>query len=324
MTRYGVLLPTFDPLRAGGDWPVAQAARTAEGLGFDAVWAGDHLACPAPGLDAPSCLAAAAAVTERVSLGFSVMLLALRPPAWAAKQLTTIDALSGGRLVLGVGVGGEFPDEFQAAGVPVGERGRRVDETLSVLPSLLTGRPVKHDGRVLSLDVPALEPAMARPPPIFVGGRSQRAMRRAVRFGDAWLPMWLEPDTVAQQAGVLAELAAEQGRPAPSIALLLGVRVDEDLERARGEAAAHLQGQYALPLHVVERWTALGSVERVAEHVEAHRAAGVSEFLFMALGSDPIGQYERLADVRELVSADPGAAPADHGGPLPADQGARA
>jgi probable F420-dependent oxidoreductase len=304
MTRYGVLLPTFDPLRIGGPWPVAQAARKAEELGFDAVWTGDHLACPAPGLDAPSCLAAAAAVTGRVSLGLSVMLLALRPPAWAAKQLTTIDALSGGRLVLGVGVGGEFPDEFAAAGVPVGERGRRVDETLLVLPSLLTGRPVKHDGRVLSLDVPKLEPAMAKPPPIFVGGRSRRAMQRAVRFGDAWLPMWLEPDTLARQAGVLADLAAQQGRRVPSIALLLGVRVDEDLERARGEAAAHLQGQYGLPLHVVERWTALGGVQRVAEHVEAHRAAGVSEFLFMALGSDPIGQYERLAEVRVLVSSE--------------------
>jgi probable F420-dependent oxidoreductase len=302
MTRYGVLLPTFDPFRLGA-WPVAQAARRAEELEFDAVWTGDHLACPAPGLDAPSCLAAAAAVTGRVSLGLSVMLLALRPPAWAAKQLTTIDKLSGGRLVLGVGVGGEFPGEFAAAGVPVAERGRRVDETLSVLPSLLTGRPVKHDGRVLSLDVPALEPAMAKPPPIFIGGRSQRAMQRAVRFGDAWLPMWLEPDTVAQRAGVLAQMATQQGRRTPSIALLLGVRVDDDLKRARGEAGAHLQGQYALPLHVVQRWTALGGVERVAETVEAYRAAGVSEFMFMPLGSDPIGQYDRLAEVRTLVSS---------------------
>jgi alkanesulfonate monooxygenase SsuD/methylene tetrahydromethanopterin reductase-like flavin-dependent oxidoreductase (luciferase family) len=116
--------------------------------------------------------------------------------------------------------------------------------------------------------------------------------------------MWLEPDTVAEQAGVLGELAAQQGRRRPSIALLLGVRVDDDLDRARSEAAAHLQGQYRLPLHVVERWTALGGVERVAEHVEAHRAAGVSEFVFMALGSDPIGQYERLAEVRALVSSE--------------------
>jgi probable F420-dependent oxidoreductase len=304
MTRYGVLLPTFDPLRVGGARPVAQAARAAERLGFDAVWVGDHLACPAPVLDAPSCLAAAAVVTERVSLGLSVMLLALRPPALAAKQLTTIDALSGGRLVLGVGVGGEFPAEFAAAGVPVSDRGRRLDETLSVLPSLLTGQPVKHEGQVLTLDVPALEPAMAKPPPILIGGRSHRAMQRAVRFGDAWLPMWLEPDVVAQRASELAELAAQHGRRAPSIALLFGVRVDDDLERARSEAAAHLEGLYRLPLHVVQRWTALGGVERIAEHVEAYRAAGVSEFMFMPLGSDPIGQYERLAEVRALVSSE--------------------
>jgi hypothetical protein len=84
---------------------------------------------------------------------------------------------------------------------------------------------------------------------------------------------------------------------------LLSVRVDDDLERARGEAAAHMQGQYGLPLHVVERWTALGGVERVAETVEAHRAAGVSEFIFMPLGSDPIGQYELLAEVRALASS---------------------
>lgn len=123
MTRYGVLLPTFDPLRIGGAPRVAAAAARAEQLGFDAVWAGDHLACPAPVLDAPSCLAAAAAVTERVSLGLSVMLVGLRQPAWVAKQLATIDALSHGRLQLGVGVGGEFPEEFEAVGARLSLRG---------------------------------------------------------------------------------------------------------------------------------------------------------------------------------------------------------
>src|SRR3954469_25437422 len=108
MPRWGVLLPTFDPLRTGRQPSPGEAARLAEDLGFDAVWVGDHLACPAPVLDAPTCLAAAAAVTNRIALGLSVMLLGLRRPAWAAKQLATIDALSGGRLRLGVGVGGEF------------------------------------------------------------------------------------------------------------------------------------------------------------------------------------------------------------------------
>jgi alkanesulfonate monooxygenase SsuD/methylene tetrahydromethanopterin reductase-like flavin-dependent oxidoreductase (luciferase family) len=158
----GVLLPTFDPTSSGERLPVVEAARLAEQLGFGALWAGDHLACPAPGLDAPGCLSAAAAVTERIALGFSVMLLGLRAPAWSAKQLATIDALAGpGRLRLGVGVGGEFPEEFAAAAVNVKQRGARLDDALNVLPDLLSGRPVDYEGRALSVHSPALLPAMA-------------------------------------------------------------------------------------------------------------------------------------------------------------------
>ena len=304
MTRCGVLLPSFDPFRTGEPLPVVRAARLAEQLDFDVVWVGDHLACPAPGLDATVSLTAAAAVTERIGLGFSVMLLGLRPAAWTAKQLISIDALSGGRLRLGVGVGGEFPAEFTAAGVPLGERGVRVDETLQVLPDLLTGKPVVHDGRTLKLDVPALEPALDEPPPIFVGGRGEPALRRAARFGDAWLPMWLTPDKLARRAELLAELAAEYGRPCPTLALLVGVHIDDDLEAARREAAGHLSGQYRLPLEAVERWTALGSIERVLAYLHEHVAAGVQELVLMPLGSDPLRQYERLAELSSRLRAE--------------------
>jgi alkanesulfonate monooxygenase SsuD/methylene tetrahydromethanopterin reductase-like flavin-dependent oxidoreductase (luciferase family) len=308
MTRCGILLPTFDPLRTGEVPPVTEAARLAEALEFDAVWAGDHLACPAPVLDAAECLAAAAAVTERVGLGFSVMLLSLRPAAWAAKQIATIDALSRGRLRLGVGVGGEFPEEFEAAGVPVGERGARLNEALQVLPDLLSGRPVEHAGRTLELSVPALEPALASAPPVYVGGRSDAALKRAARYGDWWLPMWLEPGVLAERNARLAELAADHGRPQPRLALLVGVRVDDDLQRGRRDAEAHLQGQYRLPLQVVERWTPVGSIDYVVQTLEAHVAAGVEELLLMPLGSEPLRQYERLAEVRErLVGAVAGA-----------------
>jgi alkanesulfonate monooxygenase SsuD/methylene tetrahydromethanopterin reductase-like flavin-dependent oxidoreductase (luciferase family) len=290
VTRWGVLLPTLDPLRAGGPPRVVEAARLAERLGFDAVWAGDHLACPAPVLDAPQCLAAAAAATERVGLGLSVMLLALRPLAWTAKQLATLDALSGGRLRLGAGVGGEFPQEFAAAGVPLRERGARVDAALAALPDLLTGRP--------SGDIPALAPAMAAPPPILVGGRSDAALRRAARFGDAWLPMWISPGTLAGRAERLAELAAGFDRPRPELALLIGVHVGDGAARA---ADAHLRGLYGLGLERVARWTALGDRDAVAEHLDAHIAAGVSEIVLMPLGGDPLAQFERLAAVRESV-----------------------
>lgn len=303
MTSCGVLLPSFDPFQTGEPSRLVGAARLAEELGFDGAWVGDHLACPAPGLDAVSCLAAAAAVTERISLGFSVMLVGLRPPAWTAKQLVTIDALSRGRLVLGVGVGGEFPDEFDGAGVPVSERGARVDETLAVLPDLLTGRAVHRDGATMRLQIPALKPAMAAPPRILVGGRGEPALRRAARFGDGWLPMWLTPEAIAARALRLQELSAERGRPTPTLALLIGVHVDDDLERARREAAAHLQGQYGLPLEVVERWSALGDTERVTAHLHEHVEAGVRELVLMPLARDPLRQYERLAEVSDRLRA---------------------
>jgi probable F420-dependent oxidoreductase len=302
MTGWGVLLPTFDPLRAGGPPRVVEAARLAERLGFESVWAGDHLACPSPVLDSATCLAAAAAATEKVSLGFSVMLLGLRAPAWAAKQLATLDALSGGRLLLGVGVGGEFPAEFAAAGVPVRERGARLDETLALLPDLLCGRPVRHSGRTLSIQAPPLEPAMAEPPPILVGGRSDAALRRAARFGDAWLPMWLSPESVARRAERLGELAAARGRPRPALGLLIGVHVDADAARARGEAAAYLDGLYGLGLDLVERWTALGDAEAVCDQLQAYLRVGVAGLVLMPLAADPMRQIERLADVRARLT----------------------
>jgi alkanesulfonate monooxygenase SsuD/methylene tetrahydromethanopterin reductase-like flavin-dependent oxidoreductase (luciferase family) len=296
--RCGVLLPTFDPLRTGGPPQVVTAARLAEQLGFDAVWAGDHLACPAPGLDAPGCLSAAAAVTDRIALGFSVMLLGLRAPAWAAKQLTTIDALAGGgRLRLGVGVGGEFPGEFQAAGVPVNQRGARLDDALTVLPDLLTGAPVTYEGRAQSVTSPALEPAMAAPPPIYVGGRGEPALKRAARFGDVWLPMWLSPDRVLERSQRLAELAAEEGRPCPGTALLILARVDDDAAHGRAQAQAHIAGQYRMGLDAVERWTLLDSIDGAVERLAQYAEVGVQEFLLLTLGDDTLTQYERLAEV---------------------------
>jgi probable F420-dependent oxidoreductase len=297
--RVGVLLPNFDAVGSGRPLPIVPAARLAEELGFSAAWVGDHLACPAPGLDAPSCLAAAAAVTERIRLGLSVMLLGLRAPAWAAKILATIDHLSSGRLVLGVGVGGEFPAEFEAAGVPVRQRGARLDDALHVIRDLLTGEPVTYEGRTITVTAPSLQPAMASPPPIYVGGRGEAALKRAARHGDMWLPMWLTPERVAERAQVLAELAVREGRPTPGIALLIGVHIDDDRARARAEAELHIRGQYRMGLDKIEHWTLLDSVDGAVEQLEAYRQAGVDEFVFMPLGREPLTQYERLAEVRQ-------------------------
>jgi alkanesulfonate monooxygenase SsuD/methylene tetrahydromethanopterin reductase-like flavin-dependent oxidoreductase (luciferase family) len=285
------MLPTFDPLRLGEPYAVAQAAQLAEQAGYMSVWAGDHLKCPAPGLDAPTCLAVAAAVTSRVQLGFSVMLLGLRPPAWTAKQLATLQHVSGNRLRLGVGVGGEFPQEYEAAEVPLTRRGARLDRALTLLPQFLS--PGNEH---------SLEPA-APMPPVLIGGRSDRAVERAAQFGDAWLPMWVSPGTLARRAERLPELSAVHGRPAPSLSLLVLAHVDEDAARARRQADLHLRGQYGMGLEPVERWTALGSVGAVTEFLEPYTQIGVSEILLLPLGARPLEQIERLAEVTTAIGS---------------------
>jgi len=302
MPSFSFHLPTFDPLRVGRPLEVVEGARQAEQHDFEAVSVGDHLWCPAPVYDASLALAAAAAVTERVKLGFGVMLLGLRPPAWAAKQLITLDALAPGRLLLGVGIGGEFPVEFEAVGLNVKQRGRLLDESLTVLPDLLQGRAVTHTGTALNLQIPALEPPITALPPIYVGGRGDAALERAARFGDAWMPIWVSPDRMQRSDEQLAELAAEHGRPKPKLALMLGVHVDEDESRAQRKATEYIHGQYGMPFEKVERWTAYGSIERVAEYIRSHMDVGVEHFTFMTLTDEPLTQIERLAKVRELCS----------------------
>jgi alkanesulfonate monooxygenase SsuD/methylene tetrahydromethanopterin reductase-like flavin-dependent oxidoreductase (luciferase family) len=291
MTDWGVLLPTFDPLRLGEPFAVAEAATLAEQAGYASIWVGDHLKCPAPVLDAPTCLAVAAAVTTRAQLGFSVMLLGLRPLAWAAKQLATLQHLSGDRVRLGVGIGGEFAQEYEAAEVPLTQRGARLDRALSLLPQFLTPG-TEH----------SLEPS-APMPPVLVGGRSDRAVERAAQFGDAWLPMWVSPETLAQRAERLAELAAAHARPRPGLSLLVLAHVDEDAGRAREQADAHLRGQYGMPLDRVERWTAFGPAAAVAEFLEPYTRIGVSEILLLPLGSRPLEQIERLAEVSGAIGS---------------------
>jgi probable F420-dependent oxidoreductase len=300
--RWGVVAPTFDQFGTGALPPLVAAARRAEELGFDALWVGDHLACPAPGLDALCALSAAAAVTDRVELGLSVLQLGLRHPVWAAKQLATVDALAPGRLRLGVGVGGEFEDEFVAVGADRHSRGQRLDEMLDILPALLRGEPIDHHGRHANFRVPGLLPAPATLPPLSVGGRSDAALVRTARYADQWIAMWHSPDTVRECADKMAGLAADQGRPEPSTAMLVIVNVSEDVDAARREVSASLHGMYRLPLRVVDRWTGYGPAEQVAKLLVDYRDAGVGEFLLLPAAPDPIEQFDRLTEVRELVS----------------------
>ncbi|MBH0779285.1 LLM class flavin-dependent oxidoreductase [Nocardia bovistercoris] len=214
----GVILPTSTPDPEHpilGD--VRASARLAEALGLESVWTSDHLIASAPILDSTVTVATAAAVTDRIRVGFNVMLLALRPVAWAAKQIAALQHVSGNRIVLGVGTGNPAHGDigWRAAGVAFDGRGARTDEALAVLPDLVTGKPATlSDG----LEV-TLSPG-AELPPILVAGNGDRARRRAAAHADGWIVLRPEPGEIPAARAHLRELAERYGRPVPAITVV--------------------------------------------------------------------------------------------------------
>ncbi len=181
---------------------VPEQARHAEQLGLDGVFVGDHLKAAGPYPESMVVLAAAA--TERINVGVGVMVLALRDPAWAAKQLATLQQVSGGRVVLGVGIGGAVhgTEAWDAVGVPYAERGRRTDEALTLLPDLIRGETT----RLPSGASITLSPG-ADVPPILIGGNSPAALRRAARHDAGWFPGMATPRQIADGARQLPDTA---------------------------------------------------------------------------------------------------------------------
>lgn len=213
---------------------IRASARFAEEAGLDSVWSTDHLLASAPILDSTVVLSAAAAVTERVRIGFNVMILALRPVAWAAKQVSTLQYVSGDRLVLGVGTGNPAHGDvgWRAAGMSYEDRGRRTDEALRVLPGLVTGQPtLLGDG----LEV-ALAPGSTMPP-VLVAGNGPKALRRAAAYGDGWASLALSPDEVRAGLAESSRLAGQQGRPAPK-ATVVAPALDPDPKQAASQISA--------------------------------------------------------------------------------------
>lgn len=283
-------------------------ARRAEELGYDSLWAGDHLSFVNPILDATVALAAFAAVTERIVLGAGVLLLPLRHPSVVAKEFASLDWLSGGRVVLGVGVGGEGGKDFEAVGVDPRERGARADEAMRALRALFAGPEATFRGRFFSFAGVTIEPAPARPggPPLWVGGRSQAAIRRAGRLGDGWMPIWVSPERFADGWSEVRRQAREAGRDPEALvpAVVLPARVEDDGAAARRRAREHLARRYGRDIEerVVERYCLAGAPEECAARLRAYVEAGARHLVLnlCAGPADFLDQAERLAG--EVVS----------------------
>ena len=216
---------------------MAECAEAAEALAFDDLWVVDHIAIPpddAEGsegryLDPLTSLAWLAGRTARIGLGTAILNLPYRPALPTAKQVATLQELSGGRLRLGVGVGWMAP-EFKALGVDRKLRGRLTDEVLERLHAWFENDEAEENGQAF-----LFRPRPERPP-IYVGGGSDAALRRAARFGDGWLPMGSDPKALAGPVARLRELEALHGRESLEIVAMGGLPLS-DPARARDQLA---------------------------------------------------------------------------------------
>lgn len=284
--RVGLMFPiSSDPGR------IVRFAGAAEEMGYDFVGCGEHLFFHGPVTNAFVTLAAAAAVTTRVRLLSALTILPLYPAVLAAKQAATLDRLSGGRFDLGVGVGGEHPPEFAAAGSPLRSRGRRTDDGLELLRQLFTGEPVSLSTPEVHLDGLALDPAPvhAGGPPIWIGGRKEVALRRVARFGDVWFPYVLTADQMANGMARLADLTAEAGRPDGAVrgGFFGWGAVDRSGARAKETAVRQVSNVYQQDFTpLADKLLVTGTPGEVLDRLGTYAEAGVEEFLFAPAADD--------------------------------------
>ena len=263
-----MLPPSLDPAR------IPPMAAWAEEQGFDLVASGEHVLFGSPTNNAFVTLAAASAATGRIRLLSAVTLLPLYPAFLAAKMATTLDRISGGRFELGVGVGGENPQEFTAVGVPVRGRGRRTDVALDVLARLFAGEPVDVDGAPAVLDpLPVQRPG----PPVWIGGRSEASMRRAGRAGGVWMPYLCSPGRIERGLRTARVEADRVGRDPAAVdgGYLAWLGVDPDPARARSGALAALSRIYGQDMErIADAAIPTGTPDQVATRLREYADAG--------------------------------------------------
>jgi probable F420-dependent oxidoreductase len=299
--RVGIMPGPWLPGRDGAAflWTLCDMLERSD---VDSIWLSDRLSSPAPVPEVMTTLAAIAARTTRLKFGPSVVVLPYRTPVVAAKEMATVDWLSQGRLFPAVGVGVELPREFEASGVAFAERGRRTDEAIRVMRMLWTQDEVTFQGDFYKLDRISIFPKpWQTPPPIWIGGKSEAAMRRTARLGDGWIPSFITPDEMRAGVQKVHDLAAAAGRQVPEdhFGTLINYAI------ADSEANALALAQPYVPRGRVDeatmrQCTAFGPAERLIEKVEEYVKAGASKFILRPL-SPPDRMLEQLALVAERV-----------------------
>jgi len=289
----------------------ARQARWMEELGYEYFSAGEHFMRgdpPGPTHAALPVLAVAAGATDELRILSSIILTPFYHPLVLARMTATLDTASGGRLILGVGVGGEYPVEFEAAGLKVNQRGRRTDECLEVMLKLWTGEPVTFSGRHFKLNGAMINPTPVQQPnpPVWVSGRRDAAMARAAKFGDGWMPYFYDAPRYRDSVEKIKGYAAEAGRDLSRFqwAHFPYISIYPTEQQAAEVAAEQLGGRYLYGgdfLNIVRKYCLLGTVQNCIQQLQEYIDAGARHIVFSI--SCPREDRERHLEViaKELL-----------------------
>jgi alkanesulfonate monooxygenase SsuD/methylene tetrahydromethanopterin reductase-like flavin-dependent oxidoreductase (luciferase family) len=282
---------------------VVDIAVRAEAAGFDSVWVGDHLQWSMPFLDPLALLAGVAARTDRIGLGTSVLLATVRHPVPMAKALLTIDQLSHGRLMVGLGAGTDRGGDFDAVAADPRQRGRLMDSAVPAMRELLAGRETVVEGAWQGRAHPSPGP-YGRPPALFLGGHSEAALERVARYADGWLAAFTDPAGLARDVARLRAEFERAGRDPDTAEVLVIVytHIADSREAALLAVEPYFGAFYGMRPERAEGRSAFGTEEHVRERLLEFRAAGASGLVLGHPGFDdvPVAALARLTNLDEV------------------------
>ncbi len=302
MIAPAVGIALVDDLLTGDPRVRRRLVERVEQAGLDHLTVGDHVSFhDGTGFDGIVGATAALATSATLPVLIGVYLLGLRHPLLAARSVSSLAQLAPGRLILGVGVGGEDRREISNSGVDPASRGRRLDETLSVVTDLLAGKSVTHAGPFFSLTDAAIRPVPQPPVPIVVGGRGEAAVRRTARWGDGWLGLFCSARRYAQTVAAIEEAAADVGRAPRWRGLTIWCGFGPSEASARQQLSSRMQQMYRVPGDRFRHVTAAGSVTQVADGVAAFVAVGARHITIVPAADTTEAAVDKVGEVRQLL-----------------------
>lgn len=283
--------------------------RASEG-GLDHVFVADHVSFfTGLGMDGLIQAATALALEPNLKVVVGVYLLALRHPVPTARQIASLCESAPGRLILGIGVGGEDRHEIEVCGVDPKTRGRRTTEAMIALRGLLGGEPCTLAGEFFDFSDALIRPAPDPAVPLIVGGRSDAAIDRAARYGDGWLGVWCSPRRYGVVLSEIAEIAKKAGRNLGDgltgvdwqHGLQVWVGVDSDEARSRARLAKAMQQMYQIPFERFEKYSPYGSVEKIADFLAPYVESGCRLFNIMPVAESTEAGIDAVCEIKRRL-----------------------